>query len=75
MYMRLTLLSLGQRDQLKNVKVDDDDGHYIVQPDANLTDRCRSHSPFCFDSCIVYLYTSGRILPNIYFNLQQEGLV
>lgn len=24
----------------KNLKVDDDDGHYIVVPDAELTDRC-----------------------------------
>ncbi|KAF8435522.1 kinase-like domain-containing protein [Terfezia claveryi] len=30
---------VADRDQLKNVKVDDDDGHYIVQPEANLTDR------------------------------------
>ncbi|KAF8419339.1 kinase-like domain-containing protein [Tirmania nivea] len=30
---------IADRDQLKNVKVDDDDGHYIVQPEANLTDR------------------------------------
>jgi len=25
----------------KNQKVDDDDGHYIVKPDTNLTDRCK----------------------------------
>ncbi|KAI9789142.1 MAG: dual specificity protein kinase kns1 [Candelina submexicana] len=28
---------------LKHQKVDDDDGHYIVMPEANLTDRCTSN--------------------------------
>jgi len=29
---------------MKNEKVDDDDGHYVVVPEADLTDRCKSHS-------------------------------
>lgn len=31
---------LTQQHYSKNVKVDDDDGHYIVVPDAELTERC-----------------------------------
>jgi len=30
-----------QNSYTKNSKVDDDDGHYIVVPDTNLTDRCK----------------------------------
>lgn len=30
----------------KSAKVDDDDGHYIVVPDAELTDKCESDHPF-----------------------------
>jgi hypothetical protein len=33
---------------MKDQKVDDDDGHYIVQQDADLTDRCTSH-PFAWE--------------------------
>ena len=35
----LTVLQIQQYS--KNVKVDDDDGHYIVVPDADLTDKCK----------------------------------
>lgn len=35
----------SQREYDKNVKVDDDDGHYIVVPDSNLTDRCTPPNP------------------------------
>ncbi|KAI9735316.1 MAG: dual specificity protein kinase kns1 [Claussenomyces sp. TS43310] len=35
------LLSLQQNSYTKNSKVDDDDGHYIVVPDSDLTDRCK----------------------------------
>lgn len=31
--------TIADRDPQKNVKVDDDDGHYIVQPEAELTHR------------------------------------
>lgn len=37
----------SQREYDKNVKVDDDDGHYIVVPDSNLTDRCMPPNPTC----------------------------
>lgn len=30
----------------KNIKIDDDDGHYIVVPDADLTDKCKMFEPF-----------------------------
>lgn len=33
-------LCLFTQHYSKNVKVDDDDGHYIVVPDAELTDKC-----------------------------------
>jgi dual-specificity kinase len=36
----------------KNVKVDDDDGHYIVVPDAELTEKCRQ-SPKCNPSLYI----------------------
>jgi dual-specificity kinase len=32
-----------QNSYTKNSKVDDDDGHYIVVPDTDLTDRCGYH--------------------------------
>jgi len=33
-----------QKSHSKNLKVDDDDGHYIVVPEADLTDRCKNVS-------------------------------
>lgn len=36
------LLTQAQNSYTKNSKVDDDDGHYIVVPDSDLTDRCES---------------------------------
>lgn len=32
----------------RNIKVDDEDGHYIVVPEADLTDKC-NHSLFHSD--------------------------
>jgi len=34
-------LTKAQKSHSKNIKVDDDDGHYIVVPEADLTDRCK----------------------------------
>lgn len=34
-----------QNSYTKNTKVDDDDGHYIVVPDTDLTERCMSKHP------------------------------
>jgi len=31
--------------------VDDDDGHYIVVPDSDLTERCKFQEPLCSGSC------------------------
>ena len=37
----------NQNSYTKNSKVDDDDGHYIVIPDTDLTERCEySYSNF-----------------------------
>ena len=36
-----TCLSQSQTAHSKNIRVDDDDGHYIVVPDNDLTDRCK----------------------------------
>lgn len=33
---------------LKNLKVDDEDGHYIVVPDAELTEDCKNYLHFIF---------------------------
>lgn len=33
---------MPQKSYTKDQKVDDDDGHYIVVPEADLTERCRS---------------------------------
>lgn len=30
-----------QKSYMKDQKVDDEDGHYIVVPDADLTERCK----------------------------------
>lgn len=38
-----------QRNHDKNIKVDDEDGHYIVVPDAQLTDKCECLDGF---SCL-----------------------
>jgi dual-specificity kinase len=35
-----SMLTKHQNSYTKNSKVDDDDGHYIVVPDTDLTDRC-----------------------------------
>lgn len=45
-----------QRHYNKNVKVDDDDGHYIVVPDAELTEKCTS------SIYLSYLDQQGRTL-------------
>jgi dual-specificity kinase len=35
--------NMSQTSYTKNSKVDDDDGHYIVVPDSDLTERCKSY--------------------------------
>lgn len=40
-------LTVLQNIYPKGVKVDDDDGHYIVVPDADLTDKCKSFIHTC----------------------------
>ncbi len=44
--LAVSLTSPPQSNFNKGVKVDDDDGHYIVVPDADLTDKCMSHRPY-----------------------------
>ena len=39
------LLTAQQKSSYKDQKVDDEDGHYIVVPEADLTERCM-HAPF-----------------------------
>lgn len=40
----------------KHLKVDDEDGHYIVQPDTPLTDRCEH----CFDIVLRIIANKAR---------------
>jgi dual-specificity kinase len=40
-YVEVILDRSSRRDQ----KVDDDDGHYVVEPNSDLTDRCK-YSPY-----------------------------
>lgn len=35
---------MSQKSYNKDQKVDDEDGHYIVVPDADLTERCMCFS-------------------------------
>jgi dual-specificity kinase len=42
------ILRMKQTSYTKNSKVDDDDGHYIVVPDTDLTERCKLLNPRLF---------------------------
>jgi dual-specificity kinase len=42
---RKTITDTEQKAYMKDKKCDDDDGHYIVTPDADLTSRCESYHP------------------------------
>lgn len=35
------MLPASQYNYPKNQKIDDDDGHYIVTPETDITDRCK----------------------------------
>ena len=43
------MLTPNQNSYTKNSKVDDEDGHYIVVPDADLTERCELKLETCQD--------------------------
>lgn len=42
------ILAVSQPPGQKNLKVDDDDGHYIVVPDASLTEKCKFRPHPCY---------------------------
>lgn len=39
------VLNRSQKSHTKDHKVDDEDGHYVVHPDADITDRCTPIAP------------------------------
>lgn len=51
-------LHLLQRSHLKDQKCDDDDGHFIVTPEAELTDRCKFRYVTIFTNSLLTLADS-----------------
>jgi dual-specificity kinase len=53
-------INIWQKSRMRDQKVDDDDGHYIVEAEANLTDRCTPHFPpaLVVDSDSIYRYNT-----------------
>lgn len=49
----LSLVLIRQKPHTKDQKVDDDDGHYIVHQDADLTERCKRRTELVHDLFLV----------------------
>lgn len=54
------LTDLLQRTSLSSAKIDDDDGHFVVNPEADLTDRCKFSFTLSPESSLLSTFRSHK---------------